>query len=139
MTDLAPQYALGENIDGDFNGGSLVQPVTYDETIVNGAPLVITGDNIDTVTVEAQDATDELARYIAILSGDADDVKEALLQGRTKVTFGAAVAAGAPLQVTAAGKFITNAGVFPIVGFALQDAAALDDLGLIYFSGIGGA
>lgn len=137
MADFAPQFALGEDIDGDFNGGSLVQPVTYDETIGPGSPLVITGDNTDTVNVELLDTAVELARYIAILFGDQDDIKEALLQGRTKVVFGAGVTAGAALEVNASGQFINHptGGSNAIVGFALQDIASGGDLGLIYFNG----
>jgi len=138
MTDHAPQYALGEDIDGGFNGGSLKQPVNYTETVAAGNPLAIvnanqTNDNVD---VKVFDTVTEYARFLAIHNGVLNLVKEALLQGRTKVGFGGAVTAGLPLEITASGLFINWAGTNPIVGFALQSGVDTD-FGIIYFNGIG--
>jgi len=135
MTDFAPQYALGEDIDGDFNGGSRKMPVTYTETIVPGKGLTITGNGqgVDNVDVDLTDNNADLSRFIAILDGDDGDVKEALQEGRTKVEFGGTVTAGNAISIDLNGDVI-NHTTNQIVGFALQSGVD-GDLGLVYFYG----
>jgi len=137
MVDYAPQYELGENIDGSFNGKSDTRPAKYIETIAMGNPLEITGDNQteDNTNVKLVDNISDLTRYIAIHDGSVDQVKEVLLRGRTKVELGGTVTAGQNLEVTTAGLFIASAGINPIVGHALQ-SGLITDLIQIYFDGV---
>ncbi len=136
MTDYSSQYALGEDIDGSFNGKSETRPVKYTETIAMGNPLTITGNNQteDNTNVELVDAVSDKTRYIAIHDGETDQVKSVLAKGRTKVQLGGTVAAGDNLEVTAAGLFIVSGGTNPIVGHALQSGDN-GDLVQIYFNG----
>ena len=71
MVDYASQYALGEDIDGNFNGGSLKKPVGYTEDIIPGNPLEITGANQteDNTQVIVSTASTVATRFIAILAG----------------------------------------------------------------------
>lgn len=136
MTDHASIYALGEDIDGGFNGGSLVVPVVYTEDVAKGNPLHIINANQtnDVPNVEIVDDDTFETRYIAIHDGLNGQDKEVLLRGRTKVGFGGTVTAGSALEVTATGLFIDWAGVNPKVGFALQSGVDTD-FGMIYFDG----
>jgi len=138
MTDFATLYALGENIDGDFNGGSNTIPVEYAETLTSGNPLKITGtgQNVDNVSVLKTTAGGNFTHFVAILDGDIGDVKEVILQGRTKIELGGTVIAGAPLSVNSSGLFVNhaNTNANPVVGFALQSGDS-GDLIIIYFNG----
>jgi len=137
MTDYAPNYELGENIDGGFNGGSLCVPVKYTTVITKGNPMKIIGTNQDqdNTNVALSTASTDLTRYIAIHSGAIDESKEALLQGRTKAELGGTVSAGDKLMILADSTFTLQTGTNPTAGFALQSGVDGDFI-QIYFSGV---
>lgn len=132
MTDLDTGHKLGE----DILKNAETKSVQYTETIIPGDKLKVTGvtsDNQEKVAKLAA-VTDD-ARFIAMESGVANDFKEVMYRGQTKVTFGANVTVGADLEFTATGKVINNAGTNPRKGYVISNGAADDDLGDIYFDG----
>jgi len=137
MVDYAPQYELGEDIDGNFNGSSLKLAVNYTETIAKGLGLQITNPNQtnDNVDVEITGGTANPARFISILDGEINQVKEVLLRGHTKIELSTSIAAGDPISFNASGlaRNVTP-GTSRIFGFALQ-SGNIGDLILIYFDG----
>ena len=134
MTDFDTGHALGE----DVLKNAVTKSVQYTETIIPGDVLKVTGVTSDHQEKVAKitAATDD-ARFIAIEGGAANDFKEVMHQGQTKKTFGASVTVGADFEFTAAGKVIDNAGTNPRKGYIIDDGAADDDLGNIYFDGGG--
>lgn len=144
MVDNAPQYALGEDIDGDgSNGGSIKKPILLTGTVVKGDPIIIAGGSVtDDIESGAKNTVGvaSLTRGIAMEDGIAGETITMLQQGRTKVKFGGAVALNANLgiEITSA-DFVTNVAAAVILGFAMQAILADGDFGIIYFDGISGA
>lgn len=137
MADYAQIYELGENIDGEFNGGSLTRPVKYTTSIIKGNPMKIVNNNQteDNTNVALSTASTDLTRYMAIHSGEVGKVLEALLQGRTKAELGGTVSAGDKLMILADGTFALQTGTNPTVAHALQSGVDGDFI-QIYFSGV---
>jgi len=127
------EYAVGEDIDGSFNGGSQKMPVKYTATVAAGNPLKISGNNQteDNTNVTPSTASTDATRFLAIHNGIADDVKEALLYGRTKVELGGAATAGEPAEILADGTF-QNQSTGETVGFFLQTGVDEDFVMMVF-------
>jgi len=144
FVDNAPQYELGEDIDGDgSNGGSIKKPIKLTGTVSKGDPILIAGGTAsDDVESGSKNVTGvaSLTRGVAMEDGVQGDIIMMIQQGRTKVKFGAAVALNANLGIeVTSGDFVTNVAAAVILGFAMQAIVADGDFGIIYFDGITGA
>ena len=138
MTDYASQYSVGENIDGNFNGGSLTMSVKYTEDIAAGEALDIdiSADlNVDNLPVKKTSSATANTRFIAIHNGVAGDIKEALLQGRVKVELGGTATAGEHASTSSSGLFLNTSATRNTVGFFLH-SGVINDFIILYFSGI---
>lgn len=131
MADLRSDFALGEDVLKDAE----TEAVELSTVVVPGQPLKITGVTSEGIPkVGAITAVTDLVRYLAVYAGIIGDFQKVMVRGRTKVTFGGTIVAGANLEFTVDGDVITAADVNPIKGFAV-DAGADDDLGFIQFDG----
>jgi len=144
FVDNATQYELGEDIDGDgSNGGSVKKPILLTGTVVKGDPIIISGgsasDDIESGSKNIVGVA-SLTRGVAMEDGIAGETIMMLQQGRTKVTFGGAVALNTNLGIeVTSGNFVTNVATAVILGFAMQAIISDGDFGIIYFDGISGA
>lgn len=139
FVDNAPQYALGEDIDGDgSNGGSDKIAVELSGTVAAGDALIIVGGAVtDDLPTAAKNTTGvaTLTSGVATKAGVSGDTIIMLTRGRTKVPAGGAIALNALLGIIVTSSFfITNVALAYIVGKALQPAVASGDYFLIYLN-----
>ncbi len=134
MADLAPDYALGEDVNPET---SELQIVEYGGTVAAGDFLKVTGYNADGNPIVATQTTTTASRFVAIVAGASGLVTQAIRRGITKVTFGGAVVVTMSAISVSANKAIAQAlaGNGLGVGTSYETLAALDDTGLIYFDG----
>lgn len=135
MTDLQPDFHLGENVlkstdDEDF---ALVE---LSEAVTAGEALVVSSINSEgTEIVDLISAISDDVKYLVMEDGSEGELARVLHKGRTKVTFGAAVASGARIKFTTASKVITATATNFTKGSAVDAAAADNDEGFIDFDG----
>jgi len=139
MADTASDFKLGEFRDDADNSCELVA-VELAGTVAAGDLLKITGANTTTGLLKVEKHTAKTsARYVVPTGqgGVSGDIKQVLRKGVIKVTFGSAVAVGAPIY--AKGNKIVSAGTSDLGNLcginAGPAAAADDDTGLVYFVG----
>jgi len=134
MTDLQPNFKLGENVlkNTDENSFALVE---LTQTVIPGEVVKVIGVNSDgTETVEIISAATDDIKYMIIEAGESGEMARVLHKGRTKSTFGATFVSGVRLEFTTASKVITAAGTNPTKATAV-DGGILDDTGFIDFDG----
>lgn len=102
---------MAADLFSDFSLGDVVvkrssQVVEYNATITKGQGLNVESTNSDGQLIVGVAAAGEKAQFVAMFSGVDGDLHEALSSGIVKITFGGAVAAGAPVKAGATGKFV---------------------------------
>lgn len=134
MTDLAPDYVLGEDVNPETSELLLVE---YGGTVAAGDFLKVTGYNSDGNPIVATQTTTTASRFVANVAGVAGDVVLAIHRGITKITFGGAVVVTMSAISVSANKAIAQAaaGNGLGVGTSFETLAALNDTGLIFFDG----
>lgn len=88
MTDLRPDFALGENVLKTTEDQSTAA-VELAEDVIAGEALYVTGVNaegLDIVRIIDLDTDD--VKYIAMETGSTGDIARVLHKGRTKLTYG---------------------------------------------------
>lgn len=133
MTDFASNFTLGER-----RNDARTKVVKYTETIAKGDLLKITGVETNNILKVAKQTLTTQAAFIALEAGKNGEIKEALFEGTTKVTFGGNVTPGKKCAPKANEILDTGStGVGPDCGIIISDGAADADTGLIYFVGVG--
>lgn len=128
MADHDAKHSLGEDIL-KLNEVEVVE-VDAAQTIVAGQALKVTGftalDSGSRAQVSVAGAGDK-ARFVAMTGGTAGANIQALRKGKTKVTFGGAVAVGAAVKAGATGKFVAavTTVTVPTGGAGTGDGGAL--------------
>ncbi len=134
MTDLQPDFKLGENVLKNTDEGNFAL-VELAGNVIAGEAVKVTGVNSEGTEIVSviSGATDDV-KYMIMEVGTAGELARVLHKGRTKVTFGATFIAGVRLEFTTASKVITAVGVNPTKATAV-DGGVLDDTGFIDFDG----
>lgn len=133
MADLNSNWKLGE-----YRGDNIKTiEVEYEDTLVAGDIGKITGVNADGQLLVSKH-TQKTKAFCVIPAGQdgADgDVREVLIFGPIKVTFGGAINPGAPVGAQA-NKIVNLVATFFGCGIHATSTAANDDTGVIFFNGI---
>ena len=137
MADLNTDFQLGE-YRGDNVKTDVVQ---FSNGIVAGDVVSITGTNSDGQVIVSKHTGKRKPYGICPRgsNGGSGDIREILIRGPIKVTFGGAVASGLPCGVKD-NKFIAKANDSSAEhGISITGTAANNDTGLVFFdlTGVG--
>ena len=135
MTDLRPDFALGENVLKNTDESNFAT-VNLGPDVIPGQVLKVSGgissDGIEAVIII--DAVTDDVKYMVMEAGLSDTIARVMHKGRTKVVFGAAITAGERLEFTVDSKVIPAGGTNFVKAVAV-DAGVDGDLGFIDFDG----
>lgn len=123
---------MAVNLFTDFSLGDVVvkrasQVVEYNATITKGQGLNIESTNTSGQAIVGVATTGEKVQFVAMFDGVDGDLREALTSGIVMITFGGAVAAGAPVKSGTVGKFVSavRTVTVPTGGAGTGDGGAL--------------